>query len=221
MRLGPMIGTILLRATDGHLNHQIDSGVLRTSMKTLFSSAKTIGTMAVPDDLVWDALIQLSLDRNVSVIEFIPSTFIDTDRVELDAIVGVKAGDNFVLEVAPSYLVGTAAMANFKSLGFQKWSLTQNDILCDPKAHNARIIWDHRGDAVPVGLRMEIVRNLQTRESTTISQLAAACGSGETYRPVFSLACSNVVNIEFSHKALGPETVIRLSKSRAPATSGT
>jgi hypothetical protein len=104
----------------------------------LFVSPKTIGQIPVADDVMEDALIQISLDRTVRVMEFIPSVFKDNALVALDAIAGVRDGDNFVLEVARSSLLGKAATTNFDSLGFRKWSLNRRDILCDSRFRHAR-----------------------------------------------------------------------------------
>jgi hypothetical protein len=182
---------------------------------TLFISAKT--TVAIPTScaLVRDALVQATLDPSVRSIEFLAQVQVDATQVDLNAIIIVRDGGSFVLDVVPARSVrdveqeGLALIA-YSRLGLSLTTLTAADIKREPRFANSRLVWSYRLAPVGITLRMRILQTLADDGPMTLSRLLSAVRSDRDPNPaVMALACSDLIELDLVSRPLGPQTIVR------------
>jgi hypothetical protein len=181
-----------------------------------FTSAKTKVPIQNRGGMVRDALIQASLDPDVRALDFVEETAMGTASVALNAIVIEKDEGRFYLDIAPGRpLRGLEEQdmvdAALARLGLMAVVLTAADILREPGFSNAREVWASGQRAVPVPMRMRILRELADDGPMTLDRLCRSIeGSQDPVPAVLALACADVVEIEIKQEPLGPATRVRL-----------
>jgi hypothetical protein len=181
----------------------------------LFVSAKT--TIAIPTrcSMLRDALIQASLDPMVRSIEFIASARVRSETVRLNALVLVRDDGRYLLEVVPARSVrdieeeGLALIA-LDELKLPTITLTAADVQREPRFANSRLVWNYRGHAVGIGLRMRILTILLDDGPMSLSRLLSQIRSDRDPSPaIMAMACANLIELDLVSGPLGPATIAR------------
>ncbi len=180
-----------------------------------FISAKTTAVVPVKCCLVWDALVQASLDPSVRRIDYLRWSQVRSAPVNVDAIILVRDDGRVLLDVIPARPVrdldeeGLVLIA-LSELDLPTLYLRAEDIRREPLLSNARRVWSYRLHPVGVTTRMKALSILRNAGPMALSGLMTAIRSGRDEFPaIMALACTNLVELDLSGAPLGPATTIR------------
>jgi hypothetical protein len=158
--------------------------------------------------------VQASLDPLVRSIEHVPSAVVAAEPVELDAIVLRRDDGLFMLDVVPARRIrgarndGLAATAIVK-LGLTPLTLTAQELGCEPRCANARLVWSYNGSRVPFDLRMRILQILTDDGPMQLGRLLETVRSERDPAPaLMALACADIVELDLKSVPLGPMTPV-------------
>jgi len=172
-----------------------------------FHSFKTSAPIHYPHRWHRDALIQLTLDPSITALA--PSPISSSDLAE-----GVTAAFTAVYGSVP-VLLGLADGSTddvFADVGdLPQLVLTRREVLAEPRATTARMIWSARKTQVSPGDRIRVLQRLSRHPSgLPISALEEAIASphGDPIDAILALACVGLVAIDATGH-LRPETVVR------------
>lgn len=181
----------------------------------LFISAKTTSAIPTRCTLLWDALVQASLDPAVRSIEYVASGRVESTSIDLSAVVLCRDDGRHLLDVVPARTLrdvedeGLALIA-LGELALPTVVLTAADIQREPRFSNCRMVWTYRMHAVGIGMRLRILQALAEDGPLPLSQLLAAIqGDRDPAPAVMAMACSNLVELDLTSGALGPSTLAR------------
>jgi hypothetical protein len=180
----------------------------------LFVSAKTANPIPARHPALRDALIQASLDRQVRSIAYIASALVAPKRFKLDAVVVQRDDGRFLLDVVPARRIRISqeqrsAQLALTELDITPMILTAEDIRCEPRYANTRLVWSHRESPVPVGLRMRALQTLLDEGAMPLGELLKSIRSEVDPVPaILALACANLVYLDLVSQPLSPTTVV-------------
>lgn len=182
-----------------------------------FSSAKC-GRAAIPvrHPLQRDALVLASLDPKVRSIEYLPTAHSANASTDVDAIVLDRGDSRYHLDViearprrsiARHIIVADALLEQ----GLLPWTMSEAEILSEPRWSNARTVWAHAGHLVPVGVRLQVVSVLADEGGMMLGDVLSRLRSERDPAPaVMALACMGLLEIDLVAGPLGPRTMTRL-----------
>jgi hypothetical protein len=181
-----------------------------------FVSAKTTaGPIPARHAALRIALVQASLDPAVRSISHVATANVGSDPVEVDAVVLARDDGRFVLDVVaarrPLKLdqAGACGVA-LRGLGLASLTVTSADLSAEPRRSNVDLVWSHRGRAVPLDLRLQILRILVDDGPMQLDRLLRSVVSGrEPAAAVMSLACSDLLELDLTSGPIGPATLVR------------
>jgi hypothetical protein len=191
------------------------SHAARSTIRSLFISAKTTTSIPAASDLVRDSLVQATLDRGVRRIYFHPKALVDAAHVDVDAIAIVRDDGRFYLDIvearprraAKDEEAATVALA---AMGLSPLTLTAEEIRRQPRFANAGLVWAHRLAPVGFSLRMAVLQALSDEGPMALSRLLSVLrGDRDPVPPVLAMACSDLIEIDLESQPLGPATIVR------------
>jgi hypothetical protein len=180
-----------------------------------FTSAKTTTAIPIRHPAIWDALLQLSLDPAVFLIDYVAWATVESEQVDLDAIVVQGEGGRFLLDVAPARRIRDLENEGLALLGLRELNLptrilTSEDLRREPRFSNSRLVWLCSRHHVSPDLRMRILNLLSSRRSMKMGQLLQEIqGDSGGSRAVMALACNDLIEIDLVSQPLGPTTIVR------------
>jgi hypothetical protein len=183
----------------------------------LFSSAKTPTPIPARHAALREALAQASLDPAVRSIVYVASANAGSAQVvEVDAVILKRDDGAFHLDVVPARRIrdlddeGMVQIA-LRELGLQQLVVTADDLRVEPRKSNARLVWSYKDRAVPVPLRIGIIKVLADDGPMQLGALLETIRSGEDpSAAVMTLACSDLLEIDLTSGPLGPSTIVRV-----------
>lgn len=194
----------------------IEKGRLRADKTPQFSSAKCARTaIPVRHPLLRDALVLASLDPTVRSIEYLPTACWANAATDVDAIV-VDRGDGRyhldVIEARPRRSIARHIIVAdaLSELGLLPWSMSEAEILSEPRWSNARTVWAHADHPVPVGLRLQVLGALENEGAMTLGDLLSRLRSERDPAPaVMAMSCLGLIDLDLVAAPIGPATLVR------------
>ncbi len=178
-------------------------------------SAKTTKLVPVKCCLVWDALVQATLDPQVLAIEYVESAHVHCAPIQIDAIILQRQDGRVLLDVVPARTVrdidaeGLVLMA-LAAMELPTLYLDAEDIRREPLCANSKTIWNYRLHSVDIRLRLNVLSILMDGGPMPLSHLIQAIHSDRDPGPaVMAMACSSLVEIDLADAPLGPATIVR------------
>jgi hypothetical protein len=182
---------------------------------SLFISSKTATAIPTGCALVRDALIQATLDPLVRSIEFVASARVQSEPVELNAIVLGRDDGRYLLDVVPARPLrdiereGLALIA-LADLGLRPLTLTAADIQREPRFANSRLVWQYRLHPVGLSMRMRVLQILNDDGPMSLGRLLSSIRADRDPTPaVMAMACSALIDLDLVSRPLGPATLVR------------
>lgn len=186
-----------------------------------FTSAKTTVAIPIPHPAIEDALVQLTLDPHVLSIDYIASTTVESEPVDLGAIVVQGEGGDFLVDVVAARPIRDLEHEGLVLIGLRKLNLPRRvirseDLRREPNFSNSRLVWLYSRHHVPLDLRIRILTLLSQKRSMKLGELLQEIegGSGGS-RAVMALACSDLLELDLKSQPLGPTTLVR-SRAHLP-----
>jgi hypothetical protein len=176
-----------------------------------FKSVKCRRRIPFVAAVLHDHLIQQTLDRAVSAIDYIDETVAGPIDIDVRHIVVYRADRGFLQNV------GTAREADVSShmqqiagaRGMQIETVAARDIMAEPRFTAVRSVWAQRQVRADLGMRVAIKRELADDgplpPRRTLRSRAGSPGPGAA---IPSLACKGVVHLDLSG-GFGPHTIVR------------
>jgi hypothetical protein len=162
-----------------------------------------------------EALAQASLDPPVRSIVHIAQADVGSAQVDLDAVVLARDDGRFVLDLVPARRVrdideeGLVQIA-LREMGLRQLVVTAEDLKREPLRANVRQVWAHKDWAVPMPLRMRILRALADEGPIELWRLLEMIASDrDPLMGVLALACADFLEVDLTSGLLGPMTVVR------------
>jgi len=180
-----------------------------------FSSFKTSAPVHYRHRWHRDALIQLTLDPAITQIDPAPLPGCDVSE-GITALVAHRGPVAMLVGLADRPVVVPADPVS--DLPFV--ALTRREVLAEPRATTARMIWSARTTQVSPGDRLRVLQRLSEHpEGLPIAALESAITSPhhEPFDAILALACIGLVAIDATGH-LVPETVVRRIDRCASAT---
>jgi len=198
-------------------SHFSSSSWIRRAKTTcdVFRSAKTAIPIPAHHPALFDALIQATLDPLVRAIRYVPSAIVAAEKVRLDAIVLQRDDGSFLLDVVPARRICNPAEQQLTQialaeLDFKHIVLTAEETRQEPRRTNARLVWSHRGNPIPIGLRLRILLTLADEGPMPLGELLKNIRSEVDPAPaVMALACADLLVLDLAFNPLGPRTITR------------
>jgi hypothetical protein len=182
----------------------------------LFISAKTTSAIPTRCTLLWDALVQASLDPAVRSIEYVPSARVRSTPVDLNAVVVCRDDGRYLLDIVPARTLrdvedeGLALIA-LGELALPTIVLTAADIQREPLSSNCRVVWSDRMHPVGIGMRVRLLQALAEDGPMPLAQLLAAIRTDRDPAPaVMALTCADLIELDLLSGPLGPSTLAGL-----------
>jgi len=181
-----------------------------------FASHKS-GNLAIPvrHPLLRDALVLASLDPTVRSIQYLPTARSANAATDVDAIV-VDRGDGRyhldVIEARPRRSIARHIIVAdaLSELGLLRWSMSEAEILSEPRWSNARTVWAHADHPVPVGLRLQVLGTLENEGAMTLGDLLSRLRSDRDPAPaVMAMSCLGMIDLDLAAAPIGPATLVR------------
>lgn len=151
---------------------RIDRSSERLDRMSQFVSVKCIqGPIPVRHQLVRDALVQAVLDPTIRAIEYLPAIHTSPSTIKVDAIAIERDGGHYYLDVVEARPRRSIAQRliiaqSFLDLGLRPLVRTESDIIREPRYTNAKIVFEHAGRPVEVGLRLQILGDTSSAAKT-------------------------------------------------------
>lgn len=179
-----------------------------------FVSAKTASPIPARHPALRQALVRASLDPAVHAISYVPTAHVAAASVDLDIIVVERGDERFRLDVVPARRVRSAeAEGAFQiamiQLGLAPLVVTAEDLRAEPMRSNCDLVWSHRGRAVPIDQRMQILRLLADDGPMALDRLLAGASGRDPAAAVMALACDDLLELDLESGSLGPATMVR------------
>lgn len=182
-----------------------------------FTSAKTTAAIPIRHPAIRDALIQFSLDAAVRSIDYIESTSVGSEHVDLDVIIVQRESGRTLLDVIPARPLrdleqeGLVLIA-LRELNIPTQRLTLEYLRREPRFSNSRLVWLYNRHRVPLDLRLGILNLLSDQHSMKLGDLLQSIketGSRGS-RAVMALACADLISLDLESQPLAPTTVVTL-----------
>jgi hypothetical protein len=176
-----------------------------------FKSVKCRRRIPFVAAVLHDHLIQQTLDRAVSAIDYIDATVAGPIGIDVRHIVVYRADRGFLQNV------GTAREADASSHmqriaaahGMQIETVAARDIVAEPRFTAARSVWAQRHVRVDLGMRIAIGRELAADGPLLLDEVCVRVpGPRDPVAAIASLACEGVVHLDLSG-GFGPHTIVR------------
>lgn len=178
-------------------------------MARVFHSVKTMKPVPMDDPETEKALIHLTLDRNVTAIDYFEQIQTGDAMINADAIFIRDHRGRHLLDIESKRISAQVARLA-KELLIPLRTISKANLLEEPRSSNESEVWAHRGHAVPVHFRMQIVAELGRKRALRMSELEAAIVGFKSIRPsILALACAGVVQIDLDAAPLGPGSMVR------------
>ncbi len=184
-------------------------------LPVFFVSAKTTTAIPVRYPALRDALILASLHPQVLSIEYVAWARVGFMQVMIDAVILRDDDGRYVLDVVPARAVRDIdderlVRIALGELKVDSFVLTAEDIRREPRRSNANLIWSHNDVTVPIALRMQILQVLLDEGPMPLGRLLKCiAGESDPAAAVMALACANLVQLDFLHEPLSPNTLVR------------
>jgi len=165
--------------------------------------------------LLRDALVIASLDPTVRSIDYLPTARSSSGSTDVDAIVVERGAVRRFLDViearprrsiARHLLVADALL----EIGLLPWTMSEAEILGEPRWSNARTVWAYAGHAVPIGTRMQVVGALTDEGAMPLGDLLGRLrGDRDPAPAVMAMACMGLIELDLVAAPIGPATMVR------------
>jgi hypothetical protein len=100
-----------------------------------------------------------------------------------------------------------------RELGLAPLVVTAEDLRAEPRRSNTRSVWSYKDLAVPVPLRVHILKVLASEGLIELGRLLETIRSEQDPSPaVMALCCSDLLELDLISEPLGPSTVVRTRK---------
>ncbi|HVV41973.1 MAG TPA: hypothetical protein VHC94_13010 [Nitrobacter sp.] len=180
----------------------------------LFVSAKTTVPIPARHPALREALVRASLDPAVRAISHLPSAHVGPAALDLDIVVVERGDGRFRLDVVPARRIRSVAderqfRAAAAELRLPPLVVTAELLRAEPVRANCDLVWSHRGRAVPIDLRMQILRLLVDDGPMALDRLLAGIVGREPAAAVMALACDDLLELDLESGPLGPTTTVR------------
>lgn len=184
----------------------------------LFLTAKSQAAIPVADPITHDALRQAALDPSVTAIEYVGNVFVGGANYFLDAIVVVRDGARYVLDIYDGKPVRSMDEEGLRLLAIDKTGcvplpLPRGRILREPQCSNARLIWEHHRHPVKMSVRARVLEALENGGAMSIREL------GVRREDVFALACDAAIDIDLNGDPIDVAAVRRSNRSTSARLS--
>ncbi len=180
-----------------------------TAPKPGFTSFKNVLPIRYPRRWHRDMLIQLVLDPAVTIIE---SSSIDCGQS--DFCVTVRTATDALRLIATRDMDGICEPLPDGSI-----RVPRSNVLRQPRAGTARMVWAARGRPVPAGDRLQLLMAIESHvEGVAVGSLLAASPRSPAAQAeaVFALACEGLVTIDLT-RPFSPSTRVRSTAIAEPS----
>jgi hypothetical protein len=179
-----------------------------------FVSAKTAMPIAARHQALREALVRASLDPAVRSIAHLQAAHAAAAPLDVDIVVVERADGRFRLDVVPARRVRDAIEQGlFQSamirLDLAPIVVTAEDLRAEPGRSNRDLVWSHRGRAVSVDQRLQILRLLADDGPMALDALLASVTGRDPAAAVMALACDDLLELDLESGPIGPSTVVR------------
>ena len=180
-----------------------------------FKSAKTACPIPARSPLLRRALIQLTLDPDVSTLEFVGSVMVGDVEVRVDAVLVTRCDRKWRLDLVEYVGAKDIDEAGMMLVAFDRLSLpaltmTTTEIGREPRATNADMVWNCRNELVRAGDRSSILQTLTEHGQLPLIEAAAAARAcADPVAAVLAMVCGGILEIDLDCGSIGPETPVR------------
>lgn len=191
---------------------------LALSSRPGFTSFKTREAVRYPRRWHRDALVQMTLDPAVEAIGPSPDPHRARDGLGFVFQVGYD-GRPVLIGLHETAPVGQTHGAEI--VGVPIVPLTRREVLQEPRASAARVVWAARNVTVAAGDRVRVLGALaDAGDGLELAALAALVRepAGDPVEAILALVCSGVLVMDVG-QGLAPESIVRRPGRRAGATA--
>jgi hypothetical protein len=176
---------------------------------TGFSSFKTSHPIFYTARFIRDALVQLTLDPSVTLIEPLLISLDDLPEAVRSGIIVQRDGVRIAVGFVDTYLdIQEAPQHQFD--GLPTVFIAREQVLAEPRCSIARMIWACRKTLVSPGNRVRILHSLsQSCDGLSLVDLGnVVSGPEDPIDAILALACEGHIAVNIS-AAVTPETIVR------------
>jgi len=180
-----------------------------------FVSAKVTTAIPVTHPAIREALILLSLDPKVVSIDYVASTVVASEHIDLGAIIVQRDNGRFLLDVAPGRPIRTIedeglVQIALDHIGIKPWIISAKWLQREPRYSNALFVWSYHGHPVPTEQRKRILGALASKQSIELGQLERKVRSGPApFHSIMSLACADLIELDLTSMPLQRSTLVK------------
>lgn len=188
--------------------------IRRPGGSTFFTSPKCRTVVPIDNPLARFALQQASLDSAVTAIRYEAGPTIECPPISLAGIVLDRVDGIFLLrahQTKPGRSANERARLEFalQCRGLQLLERDAREIKTEPLFTNARQVWEHERDDVPLLDRLRISAALAEYGPQSIRDLEArARPDGNLIAEACALACQNLLRLGIQDRPLGLLTMV-------------
>lgn len=192
--------------------------IIRTAAKSivveLFTGAKCAGGIPFSSPLMREALLQASLDREVTRIEYVTSAQLPH---AVGAVVIHRDGKRFALDIRRGGEDIAAEGAEFETVvrehRLELLPITETELRREPRFGNSKLAWLYARHPVNIDDRMRILQMLADEGPLTLGEIVRDSRfHREPSSAVMALACSDLIELDLDSHPLGPETTVRIRR---------
>jgi hypothetical protein len=179
-----------------------------------FVSAKTAAPVPARHQALREALVRASLDPAVRSITHVQAAHVEAAPLDVDFVVVERPDGRFRLDVVPARRVhdgieDSAFQIAMIRLDLAPIVVTAEDLRAEPGRSNRDLVWSHRGRAVSVDQRLQILRLLADDGPMALDALLASVTGRDPAAAVMALACDDLLELDLESGPIGPSTVVR------------
>ncbi|MDB5670959.1 MAG: hypothetical protein JWO25_1918 [Alphaproteobacteria bacterium] len=174
----------------------------------IFVSAKTTAAVPAGLKLLYDALVQSTLDPRVRSIDYFSGPSALASGLADGDIVITRHDGRFLLEVETSRPTDRPASSTRTALPLL--TLTAAQIRRGPRYANSQHVWNYRTQPVTLALRLQVLQILGDEGPCRLGSLLPAIRTNaDPAAALFALACQDLVELDLDSQPVGPATVAR------------